>query len=153
MSRVININGSGKERNQLVRGVVLALRELTKQTDTDQTTLDLVAFIVLALEAISKTIDSSVSAWEKRGYWVKADRFRSEWIWVDQIGKSLRNALVAEDWSRVAVLSAQVGGKLRDVHVPLRNRLGEPWLGAWERLLQSQKSSKFSGTSSKNFSP
>lgn len=153
MSRVINLNSSGKQRTQLVRGVVLALRELMKQTDTDQTTLDLVAFIVLALDAIAKTIDASVTAWEKRGYWVKADRFRVEWLWAEQMSKSLQEVLLKKDWPAVAIISAQIGEKLKNVDIPQRSRLGEPWQGAWERLLQSQKPSKFTGTSAKNFSP
>ncbi len=35
----------------------------------------------LALEEINSNIDKSVEAWEKRGYWVKADKFRLDWEW------------------------------------------------------------------------
>jgi len=75
---VINTENAGKERTQLTRAVVLALRELMRQTETNRETQDLAAFIVLALENIAATIDSSVEAWEKRGYWLKADRFRMD---------------------------------------------------------------------------
>jgi hypothetical protein len=49
-----------------------------KQTQSNTVTKDLVAFIVLSLQEINNTIDSSVEAWEKRGYWIKADRFRMD---------------------------------------------------------------------------
>lgn len=134
MSRVINTQSVGKERTQLSRSIVLALRELMSQTEVDEHTRDLAAYIVLALEQIFRTIDVSVSAWEKRGYWVKADRFRMEWIWTESLGNRLRNAVLAEDWPAVAMTSAQVAEKLREVDVPKRHKLGTPWVGAWKKM-------------------
>ena len=134
MGRVINIESAGRERNQLVRGIVVALRELAAQTKPDQTTRDLLAFITLSLESISDTIEPSVAAWEKRGYWVKADRFRMDWQWSGNAAKQLRDALLADDWAKVAGLMAEIGGRLTRVQVPPRHRLGTPWQGAWERL-------------------
>lgn len=118
----------------MVRAVILALRELMRQTEPDQHARDLAAFIILALAEISATIDVSVAAWEKRGYWVKADRFRMDWAWAESQGDKMRLALLADDWGGVAAAAVQIGQKLGDVKVPQRNRLGEPWVGAWERL-------------------
>ncbi len=134
MSRVINPNALGKERDQLTRAIVLSLRELAQQTSMGSQTYDLVAFIALSLDAISETIDPSVQAWEKRGYWVKADRFRMDWMWTGQYGKDLRAALLAEDWAQVALISAKIGGKLNGIKLPARHRLGQPWTGAWKKL-------------------
>jgi hypothetical protein len=136
MSRIINPETAGKERTQLTRAIVLALRELMKKNTVDEQTQDLVAFISLALTTISESIDSSVAAWEKRGYWIKADRFRMEWAWTESQGSALRKALFADDWATVAQVSAQVMQKLKDVVVPRRNQIGTPWVGAWERLRQ-----------------
>ena len=135
LGRVINPETAGKERTQLVRGVVLALRELARQTAPDAHTRDMAAFIVLALEAIWATIDTSVAAWEKRGYWVKADRFRMEWMWSSQLGQAMRQAVLAEDWGQVAQVAAQVAVRLSTVKLPQRHRLGTPWDGAWQRLV------------------
>ncbi len=134
MSRVINPDGAGKERTRLCKGVVLALRELVRQSNADQTSRDLAAFIALALIEINDTVESSVGAWEKRGYWVKADRFRLEWDWTERLGNKMKKALLAEDWAGVAMTSAEVGQKLVKVDVPVRHRLGTPWVGAWEKL-------------------
>jgi hypothetical protein len=134
LSPYINPENAGKQRNQLTRGTVLALRELMKQTEPNQTSLDLVAFITIALEQISKTVEESVTAWEKRGYWVKADRFRLEWEWAARASDRLLEALKKGDWASIAINSAQVGQKLMSVKLPIHNRLGTPWVGAWEKL-------------------
>ena len=137
MGRVINPDGEGKERTRLTRAVVLALRELMRQTEPDKETRDLAAFIALALSAVSETIDTSVSAWEKRGYWIKADRFRMDWAWSEKYGRDMKQAVLEDDWGKVALTAAQVTEKLKDVKVPQRHRLGTPWVGAWDKLQES----------------
>ena len=134
MSRVINPDGAGKERTRLCKSVVLALRELVRQTNADQNSKDLAAYISIALIDIFATVESSVGAWEKKGYWVKADRFRMEWEWTERLGNKMGKALLAEDWAGVAMTSAEVGQKMVKVDVPIRHRLGTPWVGAWDKM-------------------
>lgn len=134
MSRVINPDSAGKERGQLTKSIVLALRQLAKQTDIDGVTRDLASYIALALLRVDATIDISVQAWEKRGYWVKADKFRMEWMWAKQLGDRMKDAVLSEDWGTVAAASAQAGQKLGKIKVPERNRLGTPWVGAYNKL-------------------
>lgn len=131
---IINPESAGKERTQLSKGIVLAIRELAKQTEPGQESKDLAAFIALALEQISKGIDISVSAWEKRGYWVKADRFRMDWLWADAYATKMRTAVLNDDWGTVAMTMTQIAQKLVKVDVPAGHRLGKPWVGAWKRL-------------------
>jgi hypothetical protein len=136
LGRIINTEGAGKERNRLSRCIVLSLRELMRQSQPDDKSRDLAAFIALALLSISDTVEASVLAWEKKGYWVKADRYRMEWSWTERFGKQMKQAVFQEDWPMVAQVSVQVAQKLMSVEVPLRNRLGTPWLGAWGALKQ-----------------
>jgi aldehyde:ferredoxin oxidoreductase len=105
-----------------------------RQEDIDNRTRDLAAFIALSTEAISRTIEPSVVAWEKRGYWVKADRFRLEWGWAETLGTNMRNATLKEDWSTIAITAAQIAEKLSSVTVSERHRMGAPWVGAWDQL-------------------
>ncbi len=134
MGRVINPDGAGKERTRLVKSIVLAMRELMRQSEPDEHSRDLAAYIAMALMEINETVESSVGAWEKKGYWVKADRFRMEWIWTDRVGKQMRDAVLNDDWATIAMTVAQLGGKLNNVDVPARNRLGTPWEGAYQQL-------------------
>ena len=109
----------------------MAIRELGLQNDVNDTTRDLVAFVGLSLLQINHLVDESVSAWEKRGYWLKADRFRMDWIWTADVGRKLVDALGKEDWIQIAALIGKTAEKLKDVHVPQHHKLGKPWEGVW----------------------
>jgi len=134
LGRVIQIQGVGAERKRLLRMIVISLRELVKQDRPDSASLDAVAFIVLALEDVADTIERTVTPWEKRDYWVKADRFRREWEWAGEYGKELRQVLMEQDWTEIAVMSAKISAKLSNIQVSPRHRMGTPWDGAWKRL-------------------
>ena len=134
MSRVINPNAAGKERTRLTKAIVITIRELAKQKEPGEASRDMAAFIALALQTIADGIDVSVAAWEKRDYWVKADRFRMEWAWAGQLGEKMRTAVINDDWGNVAMLSAQIAQKLYKVKVSERHRMGTPWVGAWKQL-------------------
>lgn len=139
MGRTINPEGPGKERTRLCKSVVLALRELMRQSEPGQASRDLVAYIALALGEIHKTVDETVTAWEKKDYWVKADRFRMEWEWSANLGAKMRKAALEDDWAAIAMTAAQVGQKLMKIEVAARHRLGTPWVGAWNKLISSSK--------------
>jgi hypothetical protein len=134
MSRIIHTEGAGKDRPRLLKSISLAVRELGQQTSLDEQTLDLLAYLVFALEAIAAGIEESVIAWEKRGYWIKADRFRMEWQWAGQLAARLRTALLQENWAEASQLTAQIAQKISHITVPEHHRLGKPWVGAWKRL-------------------
>jgi hypothetical protein len=127
----------GTERKRLTKSIVVAIRELMKQRSPDSNTRDYAAYIVMALQAVDETVERTVTPWEKRDYWVKADKFRMEWNWVKTQGSNLKQALIAEDWGEVAFQAAQVGSKLSDVKVSDKHRLGSPWEGAWKKFQQS----------------
>ena len=117
-----------------MRAVTLALRELAQQTDFDDEARDLAAFIAIALRNIDDGIDTSVTAWEKRGYWVKADKFRMQWAWAGTLSARMQSALAVGDWPAVATVAIQIAEKLAGIQIGARTRLGRPWLGAFARL-------------------
>lgn len=136
MGQLINPDSAGKQRTQLTRAIVVAVRELARQTEPGPESRDLAAFIALALQTIADGIDVSVAAWEKRGYWVKADRFRMEWTWTEQYASKLKEAVLSDDWATVALLSMQTAQKLGKIQVSDNHRLGKPWVGAFEQLVR-----------------
>jgi hypothetical protein len=119
----------------LEKGIILAIRQLTEQSVMDDITRDLLAYIAFSLSAIGETIDESVTAWEKRGYWIKADRYRMEWTWASNWGEEMKQAILIEDWGNVARITAQVTQKLSKVKIAQRNRLGTPWTGSYKKLI------------------
>jgi hypothetical protein len=141
LSRIINPDSAGKERTHLTKVIVLAVRELAKQTEPGTESRDMAAFISVALATIAETIEISVAAWEKRGYWVKVDRFRLEWAWTGKFSNKMRCAIQTEDWETVTLVAAQTAQKLYKITVPAGHRLGKPWEGAWEDLQKRKYSS------------
>jgi len=139
LSRVINPDSVGKERTRLIRSIVLCIRELAKQDQVTPEAKDQVSFIALALQSISDGIDISVSAWEKRDYWVKADKFRMEWMWAGQSAEKMKNAVLTDDWATIASLIPQIASKFGKVIVPAGHRLGKPWVGAYALLALRRK--------------
>ncbi|MEX1248785.1 MAG: hypothetical protein WEA61_09920 [Anaerolineales bacterium] len=134
MGRVIHTENLVADRNRLLKAMAITLRELTKLAAFNAEVRDLAAFLVLALDNISESVERSVGPWEKRGYWLKADRFRMDWAWVDPLRRQLRQAVQSEDAVEVAQGVANLGEKLRGVEVVKRHRLGTPWVGAWKKM-------------------
>lgn len=134
MGRIIHTENISTERNRLMKAMTIALRELTKQSAFNSQARDLAAFLVLALENIAEGVERSVGPWEKRGYWLKADKFRMDWRWVEPLAKQMRAGVENEDQGEIASGAATLSQKLKDVEVPQRHRLGTPWVGAWEKM-------------------
>ena len=139
MSRVINPDSVGKERTRLSKSIVLCIRELAKAANVTPETKDQAAFIALALQSISEGIDVSVIAWEKRDYWVKADKFRMEWMWAGQIAAKLKEAVLGDDWATIAMLMPQIASRFSKGVVSDNHRLGKPWTSAYKLLALHQK--------------
>ena len=134
MSRIINTESIGKQRKQITRSIVLAIRELMVQTNITDEVKDLSAYIVIGLEKIADSIDTTVEPWEKRGYWLKADKFRLQWDWTCSLSEEMKEAILTDNWVDVAKNIAVVTEKLNNVDLPKRHNLGTPWRGAYKEL-------------------
>ena len=140
VGRVITTGSAGKDRVLLEKGIIVAIRELALQSEMNSNTRDLLAYIALSLKTISETIDFSVTAWEKRGYWIKADRYRIEWNWTANWGEEMKQAILKEDWGTVVNITGLVTQKLSKVKIAQKNRLGTPWIGSYARLIRPNQS-------------
>jgi len=130
VTRIIKTSTPGKERAKLSKAIVIAVREFMRQEKPDKTTSDIVAFIILALNEISYGIENSVAAWEKRGYWVKADKYRLNWQWSGDFAEKITQAYEKKDWDLIAELLLKIMIHFEDIKVSDRHRLGQPWVGA-----------------------
>lgn len=124
-------------RNRLTKSIVLAIRKLMQKGQPDKESLDMAAYVILALEKIEESVDSSATAWEKRDYWLKADRFRMEWSWLEIRRIALEKTVSAQDWGQIASELILVAQNFSKVEVSDKNHLGEPWVGSW-KVLQSR---------------
>jgi hypothetical protein len=130
VTRIIATSTPGKERAQLSKAIVITIREFMRQKEPGKSTHDMVAFIILALNEIAEGIDKSVAAWEKRGYWVKADKYRMEWQWTGLIAEKLKKSFERNDWGNIASILVEIMGQFEDIKVSDRHRMGKPWVGA-----------------------
>jgi len=137
VSRIVKTSTPGKERGHLSKAIVVTIREFMRQTKPDDNTRDMIAFIILALREIADGIDKSVIAWEKRGYWVKADKYRMDWAWVTPKEQELNKAFQVNDWGQIAGSLVSLMGRFSDIKVSDKHRMGKPWIGAYKEYQKS----------------
>lgn len=132
MSRVINTESNSSTRRKILQKIALVLRHSTNSSIDESVQNDMFAFLILSLQIIDTLTGNTIEAWEKRGYWIKADRFRQEWLWVEHIGKNLSEGLEKNDLLTCALQLAKLAEHVSDVSIPKRQLSTEPWKGAWE---------------------
>jgi len=137
MSRVINTASPGKRRNQLRRTMAEILRHLALKQALDEEAKDMAAALVFCLRDIEGTIDAATSAWEKRNYFVKADRFRLQWEWVMPAAERLRALIVAEQWDRLPQELAMLAPHFADIRIVKMTRPASTWKSSY-RLLKRE---------------
>lgn len=136
MSQIIKTSTPGKERARLSKAIVITIREFMRQQKPDQSTNDMIAFIILALKEIAEGINVTVAAWEKRDYWVKADKYRMEWRWTGEIANQLQEKFEQKDWLEIPGILIDIMGNFSDIKVSDRHRMGKPWQGAYKKYKQ-----------------
>ncbi len=135
MGQIIHTDGPGKARHHYRRSIAEMLRRLSQKNHLDDEAKDQAALIVLCLQGIADTVDQTVGAWEKRDYWLKAERFQREWEWVDPTADRLSVALCQEEWRELSVLLARLAPHFSDIPVRRMTRQETLWAGAYEKLL------------------
>jgi hypothetical protein len=137
MGRLIQTDSPSTERARLRRTIAEALNRLMAKRAMDEETKDLAALIVLALREIDAGIESSAGAWDKRQYYIKADRLRAEWAWCARTSDRMTDLILGGDWARLPVVLAALAPRFADVKVSRLTRSPELWGGAYERLVQA----------------
>lgn len=133
MSRIVRPESAARLREKILQSTALAIRHAATQSPNSSDRHDVLAFIVLALKQVSDSVESSAVAWEKRGYWLKADRFRRDWNWVDRLTGHIESALRDQDDDAAGEGIGQLSGHLAGVKIPARMQRTRPWQGSWER--------------------
>ena len=140
MGRVINTNAPGKRRNQLMRLIAEIIRRLGQhQGDITDDVRDMVAAIVLSLREIDDGIIESIEAWEKRGYWQKADKFQQEWLWTGNNAARLEKMLREENWAALPDNMMKLFPHFSDIEVTKMTRPSSDWDGAYKKLMEKSE--------------
>jgi hypothetical protein len=138
MSRVISIDGPGKVRNQHRRTIAEALRRLSQKPQLDDEAKDLAALIVFALHGIANTVDRTTEAWENREYFLKAERFREQWRWLEPTADELSGVIHKGQWDQLPSVLAGLMPHFADIRVKQMTRKATLWQGAYERFMREE---------------
>lgn len=138
MSRVINPDSTGKQRNQLMRTAAELLRRLSQKPEIDAEARDMVAMLVFCLRGIDEGIEQSAAAWEKRDYWVKAEELRQRWRWAGQMADTLQTVVFQDDWQALPALVARMLPHFSEIKITKLTRSEALWNGAYDRLMQEK---------------
>jgi hypothetical protein len=138
MSRVINTDSTGKQRNQLMRTAAEILRRLSQKTDIDAEVKDMLATLVYCFREIEEGIDQSAAAWEKRDYWVKAEELRQRWGWPGDMADQIQAIVYQEDWGKLPTLMVKLLPRFADIKITKLTRSEALWQGAYERLMRAK---------------
>jgi hypothetical protein len=138
MSRVINPDSTGKQRNQLMRTAAEILRRLSQKSDIDAEVKDMVATLVFCFREIDEGIDQSAAAWEKRDYWVKAEEFRQRWSWAGDMADQLKNLIYTESWQNMPQIMVKLLPRVADIKITKMTRKESEWQGNYDRLMREK---------------
>lgn len=135
MSRVVNLDGPGKARSQLMRTSAEIIRHLSQKSELDEEACDLAALLVYCLREIDSGIDDSALAWEKRDYWVKAEQFRARWAWAGRAAGELNAVIVRGAWEQLPLVLTHLFPHFTDIKIVKLTRSPSLWRGAYKRLM------------------
>ncbi len=135
MSRVINTNNPTNVRNHCRRTIAEVLRRLSQKPEIDAEAKDMAATIVYMLREINSSVEQTVSAWEKRDYWMKAERFGREWEWAREAESNFDDVIRNDAWDLLPRLLADLFPMFTDVQVKRMTRSASAWKGAYKKLL------------------
>lgn len=131
MSRVFRPQSAASERKKLLQHLKLAVVASFEQTLDANEGRDLAAFVCQVLEDILESVTATGSAWEKRGYWVKADQFMAQWSWVTSSHRHAEDAVNRGEFDPQSLISQQLYDHLKAIDISPRMRNHKPWQGAW----------------------
>lgn len=135
MSRVIHIENPTQVRTQHRRLIAELLRRLIQKPQVDGEAKDMAAKIVYSLREIVESVDQSAKAWEKRGYWMKAERFLREWTWTAEAAANIEDVLRHEAWDLLPELLADLFPRFADIQLKSLKQPTDLWQGAYKKLL------------------
>jgi hypothetical protein len=140
MGRVINTNAPAKRRSHLMRTIAEIIRRLGQhQGEINDEVRDMVAMIVLCLREIDDGIVESIQAWEKRGYWQKADKFQQEWLWTGNMAAKVEKMLRTDDWDSMPEVMMKLFPHFSSIEINKMTRDPGEWAGCYQKLLDSAK--------------
>ena len=138
MSRVINTNSPTKIRNHNRRTIAEMMQRLAQKPALDDEAKDMAATIVLSLRKIHETVETTIEAWEKRDYWMKAERFARDWQWTMKIAADLEDVIRADAWDLLPELLMTLYPHFSDIQIKTLTRKPVAWEHHYKFLMKQE---------------
>ena len=142
MSRVINPDSVGKQRNQQMRLAAELLRHLSQKAIIDDEARDMAAALVMCFKQIEEGVEDAMVAWEKRNYWNKVEQFRIQWTWVGLAAARLEQLVRTEAWDQMPPYLMSLLTHFSEITISKFTRGADAWQGAYARLMQNTPSTR-----------
>ncbi len=147
MGRVIHIETPTQLRNRHRRTIAEILRRLMGKPTLDIESRDMAATLVFLLREIHEGVEQSARAWEKRDYWMKAERFLREWEWAMEMAANIEDVIRHDALDLLPDLLAELFPYFADIQVKSMTRKPSEWQGNYGRLLAEPPGKSPWGTS------
>lgn len=140
MSRIINVNNPTKIRNRNRRSIAEILRRVGQKPAIDAEAKDMAATLVYLLREINEGVETTVTAWEKRDYWMKAERFMRDWEWAKETAVNIEDIIRHDAWDLLPELLADLFPRFADIQIKTMTRKADVWRGNYKRLMEEDPS-------------
>lgn len=97
LARVVRTESAAHQRRGELRKLAIPLSRRSHSDVGLSEQRDLFAYMLSELEAIIASVDRTAQAWDRRGCWLKSDRFRLEWEWSLRCGRLLAVSLAHKE--------------------------------------------------------
>ena len=128
MSNIIKLDSPTKERTILLRYCALALRALSEQKSMNDEVIKIYIFFGDVLHKINQNVEKTCAAWEKRDYWMKADKFRLEWEWANRNAAQIQGFVKEQQWEFLPNVISGLIPFLIHVKIPQKMIKEKPWI-------------------------
>ena len=142
MSRVINTDSVGKQRNQQMRLAAELLRHLSQKASIDDEARDMAAALATCFKQVEEGVEEAMVAWEKRNYWNKVEQFRIQWTWVGLAAARLEQLIRTEAWDQMPPYLMSLLPHFSDITISKFTRGADAWQGAYTRLMKDTPSAR-----------
>ena len=133
MGRVINPEPPGKRRKAYLKAIKRSIYEISNEEE-HRVDRDKLAFVYFNLLGVGETITETTSAWENRDYWLKAEKFRQEWLWVDKYCRIIKKQIRASNEMAVQQSLSEVFLQLDKVDLPKRPLKRDSYEGLYKKF-------------------
>jgi hypothetical protein len=135
MGRVIRVETPTQVRNRHRRTIAEILRRLMEKSAIDAESKDMAATLVYLLRDIREGVEQSARAWEKRDYWMKAERFLREWEWTAEMAANIEDVIRHDALDLLPELLADLFPYFSDIQVKTMTRQPGEWRGNYAKLM------------------